>query len=92
MNVENLDRFLFEHCFTLYFNSFLSPFVSSSSSSHFIFFFFFFLNQNHLHKTFLNNPLSSISLPNPVIKKTHINKEIVIRTCIFNQPIKQSIQ
>lgn len=51
---------------------------------------FFFLNQNHLHKSFPNNPLSSISLPSPVIKNTHINKEIVIKTCIF-QSIYQTI-
>lgn len=37
-------------------------FISSSSSSS--------LNRNHLHEIFLNNPLSSISLPGPCVLKT----------------------
>lgn len=69
---------------------FVQLLLLSSSPFCFVLLLFFFLNQNHLHKSFPNNPLSSISLPSPVIKNTHINKEIVRKTCIF-QSIYQTI-
>lgn len=70
MNVENLDQLLFEHCFVLFCTT--TTFcitILFPPPLPLLLFFFFFLNRNHLHEIFLISPLSSISLPNPVIKK-----------------------